>query len=482
MQNSADKNPLSKIISIGGMVSAGELSCIINFMNIFKKIHFYTALLAAKTVNRGLHLMKHAGTSLPGVVALKIQKDFISFANEYCQKKIITITGTNGKTTTAGILAHILKTAQNNVLHNEKGANMLSGIASSLAVNYKPFSKFDYAVLESDEAYLTKLYDFLRSDYLLVTNLFRDQLDRYGELDTTAKKIQEAISKNPGLTVFLNADDPMLAGLAPENERIYYGFDDISYKNKTEDSQSPMEAVVCKCKTALSYVKRFYAHIGKYFCKNCQNSHPEPNYKGKATIYTGHSEISVEHGAEKYDFTTNLVGLYNAYNVLAAVSAALELNIRPEIIQKALQTYKSVFGRSERRTLNGRNLLIQLIKNPTGASEVLRTVNADESAKLLIIINDKYADGRDVSWLWDADFEILQNYPNEIVLSGIRAYDMATRLKYAGFPPEKMTIKPDIKTALNYSAENIAQGAQLLIMPTYTALLELQHIFGGSDK
>ena len=124
------------------MVSAGELSCIINFMNIFKKIHFYTALLAAKTVNRGLHLMKHAGTSLPGVVALKIQKDFISFANEYCQKKIITITGTNGKTTTAGILAHILKTAQNNVLHNEKGANMLSGIASSLAVNYKPFSKF----------------------------------------------------------------------------------------------------------------------------------------------------------------------------------------------------------------------------------------------------------------------------------------------------------------------------------------------------
>ena len=132
--------------------------------------------------------------------------------------------------------------------------------------------------------------------------------------------------------------------------------------------------------------------------------------------------------------------------------------------------------------MNGRNLLIQLIKNPTGASEVLRTVNADESAKLLIIINDKYADGRDVSWLWDADFEILQNYPNEIVLSGIRAYDMATRLKYAGFPPEKMTIKPDIKTALNYSAENITQGAQLLIMPTYTALLELQHIFGGSDK
>src|SRR5699024_8779980 len=132
---------------------------------------------------------------------------------------------------------------QNKVLHNEKGANMLSGIASSLAVNYKPFSTFDFAVLESDEAYLTKLYDFLKSDYLLVTNLFRDQLDRYGELDTTAKKIQEAIAKNPSLTVFLNADDPMLAGLAPENKRIYYGFENIEYKNKTGESQSPMEAV-----------------------------------------------------------------------------------------------------------------------------------------------------------------------------------------------------------------------------------------------
>lgn len=451
-------------------------------MDIFKKISFYTALLAAKTVNHGLHLMNRAGTSLPGVVALKIQKDFISFANHYCKKNIITITGTNGKTTTAGILAHILKTAQNKVLHNEKGANMLSGIASSLAVNYKPFSTFDFAVLESDEAYLTKLYDFLKSDYLLVTNLFRDQLDRYGELDTTAKKIQEAIAKNPSLTVFLNADDPMLAGLAPENKRIYYGFENIEYKNKTGESQSPMEAVVCKCKTALSYVKRFYAHIGKYFCKNCHNDHPEPNYKGNAVIYADYSEISITYGANKADFKTNLVGLYNAYNVLAAASAALELNIHPEIIQNALETYKSVFGRSERLNVKGRRLLVQLIKNPTGASEVLRTVNADESAKLLIIINDKYADGRDVSWLWDADFEILKDYPGEIVLSGIRAYDMAARLKYAGFPAEKMTIKPDIKTALNYSLDEIEERAQLLVMPTYTALLELQHIFGGLGK
>lgn len=451
-------------------------------MNLFKKLNFYTALLCAKAVNGGLHLMKRSGTSLPGVVALKLQKDFISFVSNYCQKSIVTITGTNGKTTTAGLLAHILKTAENKVLHNEKGANMLSGIASSLAVSYKPFSRFDYAVLESDEAYLTKLYDYMKADYLLVTNLFRDQLDRYGELDTTAKKIQEAICKNPDLTVFLNADDPMLAELGKDNKRVYFGFENIEYKNKTEESQSPVESVVCKCKTALSYIKRFYAHIGQYFCKNCHHDHPVLDYSGRAVIYAGYSEIILSKASNKFEFSTNLVGLYNAYNVLAAVSMALEMNVSAKVIQSALDSYKSIFGRSERFSVEGKNVLVQLIKNPTGASEVLRTVNAGENAKLLIIINDKYADGRDVSWLWDADFEMLKNYPGEIVISGIRAYDMAARLKYAGYDTEKITIKQDIKTAINYALSGVDEGAQLLIMPTYTALLEMQGIFKGVKK
>ncbi len=443
-------------------------------MNVLKKINFYTALLCAKTVNHLLHVFHRAGTSLPGVVALKIRKDFISFVNYYCEKSIITITGTNGKTTTAGLIAHILKTSGSNVLHNEKGANMLSGIASSLAVNYKPFSKFDYAVLESDEAYLTKLYDYLNANYLLVTNLFRDQLDRYGELDTTAKKIQEAIEKNPGLTIFLNADDPMLSGLGKNNKKIFYGFENIEYRNNSSESQSPMEAVMCKCKTVLSYIKRFYAHIGQYFCKNCNNNHPNPDYNAQAIIYSDHSEIFLYKDNQK--FVTNLVGAYNAYNVLSAISLAMELGIENEIIQKALNTYKPAFGRAERMEIKGKKILVQLIKNPTGASEVLRTVNTNESQKLLIIINDKYADGRDVSWLWDANFELLKNYKNEIVVSGIRAYDMATRLKYADFPAEKIKIIPDIKESLDYALNSISENSQLLIMPTYTALLEMQKI------
>ena len=452
-------------------------------MEIMDKISFYTALFSAKTVNKGLHLLKSSGTSLPGMIALKISKNFLSFLSKYCEKNIITITGTNGKTTTAGLIAHILKQANDKVLHNEKGANMLTGIASSLAVNYKPFSKFDYAVLESDEAYLTKLYDYINADYLLLTNLFRDQLDRYGELDTTAKKIQNAIEKNKNLKVFVNADDPMLFELGKENHRIFYGFDNITYKTQTVSSQAPAEAVSCTCKSDLTYQNRYYAHIGNYYCPNCGRKRPKPDYTGYAVICDDYSEIYLKYKPDKNTdeikelyFKTNLVGLYNAYNALAAISMALELNIKPEIIQEGLSTYKSVFGRAEKFSIGKKNVLVQLIKNPTGASEVLRTVNKNTSKALLIIINDNYADGRDVSWLWDTDFELLKDYPQNIIISGIRTYDMAVRMKYAGFDESKITIKNDIKEALKFSLNQINDNEQLLIMPTYTALLEMQKI------
>ena len=447
-------------------------------MKMSDKISFYTALFAAKFVNYGLHLMKSSGTSLPGLMALKISKNFLSFLSKYCQKNIITITGTNGKTTTAGLLAHILKMSEASVLHNEKGANMLSGIASSLAVNYKPFSKFDYAVLESDEAYLTKLYNFINSDYLLLTNLFRDQLDRYGELDTTAKKIQEAIDKNKNLKIFVNADDPVLFEIGLKNKRIFYGFDEITYKTSFQESLAPAEAVSCTCKSDLAYEKRYYAHIGKYYCPTCGRHRHDLDYKGYAVIYDDYSEIYLKYKPEGLEtelyFKTNLVGLYNAYNALGAISAALEIGIEPETIQKALNSYKSVFGRAQKLSVKDRNVLVQLIKNPTGASEVLRTVNQNTSKKLLIIINDNYADGRDVSWLWDTDFELLKDFPRQITVSGTRAYDMAVRLKYAGFDTSKIEVKTNIKEAFYHSLNSINPEEQLLVMPTYTALLEMK--------
>lgn len=453
-------------------------------MKALENIKFYTALSLAKTANLGLHLLHSSGTSMPGVIALKIKKDFLSSVSKYCRKKIITITGTNGKTTTAGLIAHIIKTSDATVLHNEKGANMLTGIASSLAVSYKPFSKFDYAVLESDEAYLTRLYDYINSDYLIVTNLFRDQLDRYGELNTTALKIQDAISKNPDLKLILNVDDPIVAGLGMNTNRIFFGFDEIQYEDEISDSQAPPESVMCSCGASFEYDKRYYAHIGKYFCPHCSNKRINPDYRAKAVIGDDNSKIIVFHNNNSYEFVTKLKGLYNAYNVLAAVCAALEQNISPDIIRCALDSYKSVFGRAEKFKLENIPVLVQLIKNPTGASEVLRTINRKTTAKLLIIINDNYADGRDVSWLWDTDFELLADYDGEIVVSGLRADDMAVRLKYAGINTKRIVTVYNISSAVKYALKTFPYQStgNLVIMPTYTALLEMQHILHGKKK
>lgn len=449
-------------------------------MKMKDKINFYTALFSAKSINHALHVINSPGTSLPGYVAMKISKNFLSHIADYCEKKIFTVTGTNGKTTTSGLLAHILKTAHNKVMHNEKGANMLSGIATSLATNYQPLSKFDYTVLETDEAYLTKLYDDLNSNYLIITNLFRDQLDRYGELDATAKKIQNGIEKNPDLKLIVNADDPSLLELGQNNEQIFFGFESVEYKTNKTESYSPVELVNCNCGSNLEYETIYYAHIGKYHCPNCKLTRPNPKYKGHVTVYDDYSTIKLNYQENgeivEHTFKTNLIGLYNSYNTLAAISAALECGIKPDKIQKGLDTYKTMFGRAEKLLINGKNILIQLIKNPTGASEVLRTINPKTTKSILIILNDNYADGRDMSWLWDTDFERLKDFPNKIIVSGIRAYDMAARLKYTGFPEEKIEIVTNLKNSINKALSSVKTGEHLLIMPTYTALLEMQKI------
>lgn len=442
-----------------------------------KKIKFYSAIITANLVTLFIKLFTTtSATSLPGLISLKLCPDFIKMAQKYCKDGVITITGTNGKTTTAGLFAHILQDHGKKVLHNEKGANMLSGIASVLALGVGFHRKSNYFVLESDEAYLEKLYDYLHSDYLLVTNLFRDQLDRYGELDTTFKKIQQAIDKNPDLKVVLNADDPMVASLAPKNNRIYFGFDSIEFMFETVDTKAPAESVTClNCDSNLLYNARYYAHLGNYHCE-CGYKRAELNYKAQAKIFQDYSIINLNYDGKELSFKVNLPGLYNVYNALAAISMALELKIPADTIQKALKSYQSVFGRAENLVLKNKKVLVQLIKNPVGASEVLRLIGDNKESKLLIMLNDNYADGRDVSWIWDANFEILQNYKQKIVVSGERAYDMALRLKYAGVDEKQITIEKDIKKAIDKSLNLTAQNETLLILPTYTALLKMQNI------
>lgn len=437
------------------------------------KIKFYLAIASAKILATAIAMMhRSAGTSFVGLIVLKICPKFLSYCSKYVKKGVITISGTNGKTTTAGLIANIFEANTQKVIHNEKGANMLTGIANVLALNILPFKRFDYYVLESDEAYLTKLYDYLPSDYLLVTNLFRDQLDRYGELDTTAKKIREAIDKNPNLKLFLNADDPMVTKLGEDREKVYFGFNKVEIISSSIASHAPAETVNCPiCKESLKYAQRFFAQQGHYYC-DCGYQRPQCDYSGDVKIFEDYSILKISSINGDFEFNVRLIGLYNAYNALAAISLGLELGYSQNQIQNALNTYQSIFGRAERLILRGHQVLVQLIKNPTGASEVLKTV--DLSSNILIMINDNYADGRDVSWLWDSDFEYLQSAKNSIVVSGNRANDMALRLKYAGIDPSKIIVIPKIKHSVEHLLNSLDINEKITILPTYTALLKMQ--------
>lgn len=438
------------------------------------RVRFYTTLVLARLTYLAIKLLhRSSGTSFVGMMTLKVCPDFLAHCRKYIKNNAITISGTNGKTTTSGLVAHIFEENQNSIIHNVKGANMLTGIANVFALNIKPFKRFDYAVIESDEAYLTKLYDYFKADYLLVTNLFRDQLDRYGELSTTASFIQNAIDKNKELKLILNADDPLVTNFGKGKNAIYYGFEEVEFCSEIHNatSNAPTEVFNCICGEPLQYNKQFFAQEGHYYCAKCGFKRPEPNYKGYVKIYSDYSELKIRHNDKDFEFKINLVGLYNAYNVLGAVACAMENGIDYPTIKKAVSTYKSIFGRAERRIINGHKTLIQLIKNPTGASEVLKTV--DLSSNIVIAINDNYADGRDISWLWDSDFEQLKNAQKLVITSGIRAKDMATRLKYAGIPQEKIIVEEDIKSAIALAAKSDNIEERITILPSYTALLKI---------
>lgn len=437
---------------------------------MISKLKFFLSLIIARCAYLGIKILnKSSGTSFVGMVVLKICPDFLKHCSKYIKKRIVTITGTNGKSTTSGLIAHILETANQKVVHNLKGANMLTGVANVFALSVEPFKRFDYAVIESDEAYLTKLYDYMKSDYLVVTNLFRDQLDRYGELSTTAGFIKNAIDKNPDLKLILNADDPIVATFNTTKYTVFYGIENVEYDCSYEhNSNAPSEVFNCACGEELKYSKQFFAQQGHYYCPKCGYKRHKCDYPADVKVYNDYSIITVQNREISFQFKVNLAGLYNAYNALAAIAFGFETGLNQEEIQKALDTYHAIFGRTEKRIINGNPTIIQLIKNPTGASEVLKTV--DLNSNIVIAINDNYADGRDISWLWDSDFEQLKNAEKLIITSGTRANDMATRLKYAGIPQEKIIVEPNLKKAI----DKATMAGKTTILPSYTALLKIE--------
>lgn len=439
---------------------------------MINNLKFCISLLLARAAYTGIKIFsKSSGTSFAGKLVLKFYPEFLKDCGKYIEHNKITVTGTNGKTTTSGIISHILETSGCSVVHNLKGANMLTGVANAFALSLMPFKKFDEAVIESDEAYLQKLYDYLTFDWLVVTNLFRDQLDRYGELSTTADLIKKAIDKNPELKLVLNADDPLVATFDRTKYAVYYGFENVEYDcNYQHESNAPAETFNCMCGEPLKYEKRFFAQEGHYYCRKCGYKRHKCDYAADVKVYNDHSVIKLGRNGKEYEFTVHLAGLYNAYNALAAIALAMELGFGVTI-QSALDSFHSIFGRTEKKVIKGHNTVIQLIKNPTGASEVLKTV--DLKSNIVIAINDNYADGRDISWLWDSDFEQLKDAEKSIITSGLRANDMALRLKYAGVPQDKIIVIPSIKEAIELAADTCLNDDDITILPSYTALLEI---------
>lgn len=428
------------------------------------KIRFYVSLIISKLLYTFLKITKlSSGTAIIGLITLKICPDFLSHINKFITKAKINITGTNGKTTTSGIISHLIKCDGKTLIHNAVGANMLNGIVNTLAVETNPFKRYDYSIIETDEAFVKKVYAKMDGDYLLVTNLFEDQTDRFANPIFTRNIIQDGINLNPNVQLILNADDPISSSLKSNKTSIYYSIESV-IDNTDSTSNNAIKEFYCPlCNSKLNYAKNYYEQIGFYSC-NCGYNHPEAKYKATVTLHKDHSCINLNN--EYYEIP--LTGLFNAYNALGAIVLAKELEIQS--IQHNIKSFKVAFGRSEKRILNGHSTIIQLIKNPAGTNEVLKTI--DLNSDILIAINNNTADGTDISWINQVNFEKLATTKKEIVVTGLKAKDMAERLQKAGV--NDIQIITDIDKAVKYLSKNAKNN--ITILTTYTALLKIDKI------
>ncbi|HEY8639894.1 MAG TPA: MurT ligase domain-containing protein [Solirubrobacterales bacterium] len=426
---------------------------------------------ASRTSGRG------GGTTLPGRVLLRLSPDAIAKLGSRLSRSTI-VSATNGKTTTAGMISAALAAEGRKPVHNRAGSNMTWGVATALLEQHGTEGLF-----EVDEAWLPKVTAQLDPELIVLGNLFRDQLDRYGELETLADEWAKLVEARAGGTRFvLNADDPLIADLGRDREErprpgvTYFGIEDP--RHALPELQHAHDAKHCRrCGHPYAYERAFVGHLGHYSCPSCGAQRPTPDVAATEIDLLGMegSQLSVRTPKGDLKLKLPLPGLYNAYNALAAIAAALDLGVGLDSVVSGLESVRAVFGRVETIEVDGKPVSILLIKNPAGANEVLRTLRLESDGgdlDLWIALNDGIADGRDVSWVWDADFELLAGAARHVTCSGTRAPEMALRLKYAGWPPESIAVEDEIAGSLERA---VAQAdGRLFALPTYTALLELR--------
>jgi lipid II isoglutaminyl synthase (glutamine-hydrolysing) len=423
------------------------------------------------------------GTTLPGRVLLRLAPDAIARLGARLDGGATIVSATNGKTTTAGMIAALLEADGRRPVHNRAGSNMTWGVATALLEQGGREGLF-----EVDEAWLPQVTTQLDPRAIVLGNLFRDQLDRYGEIEALADEWARTVAERAGRTAFvLNADDPLIADLGRDPEGaaregvVYFGIEDVS--QALPELQHAFDAKHCRrCGHPYSYARAFVGHLGHYSCPNCGAERPRPEVAATAIELDGMngSRVTVRTPAGEIRLQLPLPGLYNVYNALAAVAAGFRLGVPPALVAEALRGFKAAFGRVETIEVAGKPVSVLLIKNPAGANEVLRTLlleAGEEELDLWIGLNDRIADGRDVSWIWDADFELLARAVRRVVCAGTRAPEIALRLKYAGWPAEAIEVVPGIEASLDDAVA--AAPRRLFALPTYTALLELHKLLSG---
>jgi UDP-N-acetylmuramyl tripeptide synthase len=427
----------------------------------------------ARSVGRG------GGTSLPGKVLTRLQPDAIARLAARLSEGSVAISATNGKTTSAAMAASILERTGRRLVHNRAGANMASGVASTLADASGRGGRIDgdLGLFEIDEFWLDRVAPALNPRALLLGNLFRDQLDRYGELEAIADRWAAMVGSLPVTAqLALNADDPLIADLGRERPGVvYFGVQDPSLA--TPEMQHASDSKHCRrCGAAYVYETVYFGHLGVYECAACGQRRPTPVVRAENVRLFGTDAAAFDLHTPTATVAVSLPlpGLYNVYNALGAAALCTTLGVSPALIAEGLAQVSAAFGRAERVAIGGHTLSLLLIKNPAGANEILRTLALEEGQlDLLGVLNDRTADGHDISWVWDADFELIAGRVRRVTCAGTRAAELALRLKYAGVAAERLDVVAAVPAALD-AALSGADGGRVFALPTYTALLELR--------
>ncbi len=440
------------------------------------------AIVVGKVISSLSRIAGHQGSTLPGKMASRIYPPLLKELGNNTYRDTFIITGTNGKTTTTNMIAAIIREQGSSYVHNQAGANMLAGITTAFIgrTNFTGTRPSDYALLETDEANVPHLLTILKPRFILITNFFRDQLDRYGELDYTINLIKEAVKKSD-VELILNADDPLQSHFSPETGRHswYYGFGDTEYDTFVgSESREGRYCVICGHE--LEYSRFHYAQLGVFHCPQCHNHNPGPDFIGSDLKMTPQIHLKVNDMVIESPYQ----GFYNAYNILATAALASLAGIEADVIQRAIAGFQPEAGRMETFTISGKRVVLILVKNPTGLNQSLCMLAQDSSPKnLFMALNDNAADGRDISWIWDAEVEVItgeENRINRVICSGQRSGDMAVRIKYSGLNPEKIMIQPNLQAGIGQAINLDSEVSYILC--TYTALFASRKILVKMQK